>query len=156
MHSDARHTLAHLECHSTHRGLAFRVDSSAPGASAQGVKSYPYPNERDCQSDFVYCCCLARIMYLLCDYIVKVSIIQYEDTLPFTTSTPTGTPTPPHFLSISFWMTSCAHYPPLSRRKHSELSLTAIKNRGVSPPGVLELPESCLQPYLLKTVSTDG
>lgn len=132
---NARHTLAHLECHSSHRGLAFRVDSSAPGASARGVKSYPYPNERDCQTNFVYCCCLARIMYLLCDYIVKVGIILYEDTPAFYNLTPYLHTT--RFLSFPFWMTCCAHYPPLSHWKHSEFSLTAIKNRGVFPPGVL-------------------
>lgn len=72
---NTRHTLAHLECHSSHRGLAFRVDSSAPGASIRGAESYPYPNKLDCHNDFVYSYYSACIMYLLCDYIVKVSII---------------------------------------------------------------------------------
>lgn len=50
----ARHTLAHFECHSSHRGLAFGVDSPAPGASTLGVESYPFPNEVDCLNDFDY------------------------------------------------------------------------------------------------------
>lgn len=50
----ARHTLAHFECRSSHRGLAFGVDSPAPGASTLGVESYPFPNEVDCLNDFDY------------------------------------------------------------------------------------------------------
>lgn len=60
------------------------------------MKSYPYPNERGRRSNFVYRRCLARIMYLLCDYIVKVSIILHEDTLPFTTPAAL-----PHYLIYS-------------------------------------------------------
>ena len=41
---NARHTLAHFECHSSHRGLAFGVDSPGPGAD-----SYPCPQEADSQ-----------------------------------------------------------------------------------------------------------
>lgn len=43
--SNTWHTLAHFECHSSHRGLAFGVDSPAPGARPLGADSYPYPDE---------------------------------------------------------------------------------------------------------------
>lgn len=46
---NTRHTLAHFECHSSHRGLAFGVASPAPGASTLGVDNYPSPDEVDCQ-----------------------------------------------------------------------------------------------------------
>lgn len=41
------HTLAHSECHSSHRGLAFGVASPGPRASTLGAGKYPYPDEVD-------------------------------------------------------------------------------------------------------------
>lgn len=77
---NTRHTLAHFECHSSHRGLAFGADSPAPAAG-----SYPYPDEVDCQGkmtpekikstyldDSIYCSRSACIVYLLCDCFVKI------------------------------------------------------------------------------------
>lgn len=92
----ARYTLAHFECHSSHRGLAFGVDSPAPGACTLGVESYPYPNEVDCLNEFIYYHYSACIVYLLSDY----SIILYEDIILF----------PFYHLNTTIWMTYCLYY----------------------------------------------